>query len=57
MSKSLKQAGPPELQVVRKRAIRDLSMGRITQADCDHVVAKIDDLQGFIYNMEERRET
>ena len=57
MSKSLKQAGPPERQVVRKRAIRDLSMGRITQADCDHVVAKIDDLQGFIYNMEERRET
>jgi hypothetical protein len=54
--KSLKEAGPPELDAVRKRAIRDLAMGRITTYDCDMVVSKIDDVVGFIHNMEEREE-
>lgn len=56
MSKPLKEAGPTELVAVRKRAIRDLAMGRISQYDCDQVVGKIDDLTGYIYNLEEREE-
>lgn len=52
-----KVAGPRDLEAVRKRAIRDLAMGRIAQIDCDTIVAKIDDLIGYIHNMEERRET
>lgn len=55
--KSLKEVGPTELGALRKRAIRDLAMGRITQTDCDIAVAKLDDTIGFIHNMQEREES
>lgn len=54
--KSLKEVGPPELDAIKRRAIRDLAMDRITPRDCDIVTTKIDDLIGFIHNMQEEGE-
>lgn len=51
--KLLKDAAPDILESLRKRALRDLAMGRIGQVDCDRVTAKIDDLSGYILNMQE----
>jgi hypothetical protein len=52
MSLSLRQAGARELNIVRRRAIRDLSMGRISRAKCDRVLELLDQAQSTIYEEE-----
>ena len=40
--KGITQAGPTEIAAVKRRAIRDLAMERISQEDCDYLTEHCD---------------
>ena len=52
----LKDIAPDLLDGLKSRALRDLAIGRIGEADCSVVTSKIDDLTGYILNMKEEEE-
>lgn len=57
--KGITQAGPTEISAVKRRAIRDLAMERIGQADCDYITEHCDLISARLEHMQEaeRKET
>lgn len=53
MARGLKSAGMEELRALRRRAIRQHSMGRITKADRDKIVGHLDEIEAHIIYMSE----
>lgn len=54
MARSLKTNGLQELAALRKRAIRQFSMGRIGIKDYERILALIKDLEAHIVSMIEK---
>lgn len=52
--KGIKEVVPDQLNSIRSRTLKQLAMGRIEEADCTYITRKIDDLEGYIHNMEEK---
>ena len=52
--KSLKEAAPAEVGAIRKRAFRELAMDRIDTEDCTYITTRLDEIEVYIKNMEER---
>lgn len=46
--KSVKEAGPVELESLRRRTYRSLAMGKITSAGCDQIISDINALDRTI---------
>jgi len=53
MAGSLKTMGLEELSKLRKRVLRQHSLGRITRGDKDNLVEKLDDVEAYIIKMRE----
>lgn len=56
MVKAIKYRAPKELGSLRKRVLRVQALGRVSPADADKVIKKIDDLEKTIDRIEEKEE-
>lgn len=54
--KTIKEVVPAQLKSIRSRALRQLAMGKISDPDCNYITRSIDELEGYILNMEEKEE-
>lgn len=53
--KSVKEAGPGELEALRRRTYRSLAMGKITSDGCDSIIRDINTLEQTIQETPEIR--
>lgn len=51
--KSILEAAPAELGATKKRTIRSLAMGQISQADCDFITTHIDAILARVEEIKE----
>lgn len=54
--KSILEAAHAELGAVKKRTIRSLAMGQISQADCEYISQNIDAILKRVGEIKEREE-
>lgn len=54
MARGLKTRGLFELELIRARARRQHSLKRINREDAEWIVARLDELEAYIINMNER---
>jgi len=54
VARALKTMGLVELDSLRRRAIRQLALKRITPDDCNSIVKMVDELEAFIIKMPEK---
>lgn len=54
MAKSLKINGMNELVALRNRVKRQYGYGRITKADADYLVTRLNEVEAKIVNMQEK---
>lgn len=52
--KGIKEVVPAQLKTIRSRTLKQLAMNRIAEEDCTYITRKLDELEGYIYNMEEK---
>jgi hypothetical protein len=53
MARSLKTAGLRELDALRKRAARQLAMGRADRDDIEYITTRLDEVEARIISMRE----
>lgn len=53
MARGLKSAGMEELRALKRRTMRQYSMGRITKPDRDKIIGHIDAIEAHIVYMPE----
>lgn len=54
MARGLKDLGLKELASLKKRVLRQHTLGRIDRGDKDNLIAKIDEIEAYIIKMPER---
>jgi len=54
VARALKTMGLVELDSLRRRAIRQLGLKRITPDDCTFIVKAVDNLEAYIIKMPEK---
>jgi hypothetical protein len=54
MARALKTMGLEEIGLLRRRALRQLSLKRISPDDAGYIVATLDKLEAFIIHMNEK---
>jgi hypothetical protein len=54
MARGLKTRGIQELELVRARARRQHALKRIRREDCEWIVARLDEVEARIIQMEEK---
>lgn len=51
--KTMKEAAPDEVSVIKRRTLRSLAMGRISKDDAEYIINRLDEVEARIVSMVE----